>query len=129
MKPYIVFRVLLGSCIRHVYILGYILVNQVYMLRNILDFTGRYLAIQSYVTIFIIYMGSGQAIYNDIATSTSVFFLGQKLPRAQIAALGNFLPRKKSLVLGAISLYIALPDPIYTLHIYHFSGNIPSKIY
>ena len=69
-------------------------------------------------------MGSHRAIYNDIAARTSVFFrpwqknsLGQG--RALGPALGNFLAsEEKNLCFGAISLYIALRDPIYTLHIY-----------
>ena len=59
--------------------------------------------------IYIIYIGSRRAIYNDIPASTS----GKKLPRAARRALGNFF----ALGFGAISLYIALRDPIYTLHI------------
>ena len=67
-------------------------------------------------------MGSRREIYNDIAASTSDFFrprqknsLGQG--RARGPDLGNFfLPRtKKILGFGAISLYIALRDPIYKL--------------
>ena len=75
-------------------------------------------------------MVSRRAIYNDIAASTSVIFvLGKKItsgravpsglrPSSTALLSGIFLPRtKKNLGLGAISLYIALRDPIYTLHI------------
>ena len=76
-------------------------------------------------------MGSCRAINNDIAASTSDFFRPrQKNSLAHGRALGPsalghgpdlgnfFLPRtKKNLGFGAISLYIALQDPIYTLHI------------
>ena len=41
-------------------------------------------------------------------------------PRAQIAVLGNFFTSvEKALGLGAITVYIALLDHIYTLYIYH----------
>ena len=58
------------------------------------------------------------------------FFLGQKIASGAICALGPsalghrqlpsaiFYLEKKCLALGAISSYIALLDPIYTLHIY-----------
>ena len=65
-------------------------------------------------------MGSRRAIYNDLATSTSVFCRPrQKNSLGQGRALGIFffLGRKKTLGFGAIS-YIALRDPIYTLHRY-----------
>ena len=76
-------------------------------------------------------MGSRRAIYNGIAASTSVIFrprqknsLGQGGALGPSAlghrlALGNFLASdENNLGLGAISLYIALRDPIYTVHIY-----------
>ena len=59
-------------------------------------------------------MGSRRAIYNDLATSTSVFCR----PRQQKFPREFFFPRKaKNLGFGAISLYIALRNPIYTLHL------------
>ena len=72
-------------------------------------------------------MGSRRAIYNNIAASTSDFFrprqknsLGQGRALGHGPALGNFFASdKKNLGFEAISLYIALRDPIYTLHIYH----------
>ena len=68
-------------------------------------------------------MGSRRAIYNDIAASTSVFFRPrQKNSLGQGRALGNFFASdEKNLGFGAISLYIALRDPIYTLHIYQIN--------
>ena len=66
-------------------------------------------------------MGSCRAIYNDIAASTSVFFRPrQKNSLGQGRALGNFFASdEKNLGLGAISVSIALRDPIYTLQIYY----------
>ena len=70
--------------------------------------------------IYIIYIGSRRAISNDIATSTSVIFRPrQKIPSGKAVPSGIFLPRtKNNLGFGAISLYIALQDPIYTLYIH-----------
>ena len=80
-------------------------------------------------------MGSRRGIYNDIAATTSDFFHPpqKKNSLGQGRALGNFfslgLKKKKNLGFGAISLYIALRDPIYTLHIYHFRGYIQTYIF
>ena len=71
----------------------------------------------SFSGIYIIYMGSCRATSNNIPASTSVFHVLGRIPRAPRRALG-IRHRTKNLGLGAILLYIALGDPIYTLHIY-----------
>ena len=70
-------------------------------------------------------MGSRRGIPNDKANSNSDFFhprqkksLGQDRALGHGTTLGFFLPQmKKILCFGDTSLYIALRDPIYTLHI------------
>ena len=74
-------------------------------------------------------MGSRRAIYNDIAPKPRFFFVRgrKKFPRAGPCPEGpraRPCPREffclwttKNLGFGAISLYIALRDPIYTSHI------------
>ena len=79
--------------------------------------------------IYIIYIGSRRAIYNDIAASTS----GKNSSSGSSRALGpsalghGMLPSEEFFALGfgAISLYIALRDPIYTLHIYKYPTYMP----
>ena len=51
-------------------------------------------------------MGSPQAIYNDMTPQPRIFFVLGLRPRT-----------KNILGFGAISLYIALGDPIYSLYI------------
>ena len=75
------------------------------------------------------HMWSCQAVYNDIAATASDFFRPwQKTSRRKGRArgpttlglgpaLGNFVASdENNLGFGAISLYIALQDPIYKLH-------------
>ena len=72
-------------------------------------------------------MGSRRVIYTDIAPRPRLFFVrGKKNSRGQgrarVLTEGIFLPRtKKSLGLGAISVYIALLDPIYIINVPPFS--------
>ena len=72
-------------------------------------------------------MGSRRAIYNDIAASTSVFFvLGKKNSLGQGRALGNFLAsdEKKPRFRGYIVVY-SPPGP----HIYITNIPLTTPIY
>ena len=59
-------------------------------------------------------MGSRRAIYSYIAPRPRIWFVLGLRPRTN-----------QILGLGAIQLYLALPDPIYTLHIALSGGYMP----
>ena len=75
------------------------------LFRNIYDFARSC----GQKRIYIIYMGSCRAKYSYIAPRPRIWFVLGLRPRTN-----------QILGLGAIQLYIALRDPIYTLHIYTY---------
>ena len=68
--------------------------------------------------IYIIYIGSLRAIYNNIAALTKVFSSSVESLGRHAVPSGFDLERKKPRPRRAILWDVALQDPIYTLHIY-----------
>ena len=84
-------------------------------------FFGKKMRFLTEKVVYLLYIWGLVGLYTTIQPPRPrlFFVLGNKIPSGRAVPLGFFLPRtKNNLGLGAISLYIALRDPIYTLHIW-----------